>query len=155
MPTPLNAGKTQSGERLYFLSLARLNEWPSELRVYSKYLRLFIACDAGRLRASEVRDFTALAIRQGLVDLSVWGPSCCKNFHVPFVDAAPLSRNDDSDLIIANCNQCSLPMAVKFFIKFGHVARKYRRHCKSLLFVSIHNSVWAKSIRRSLRELRS
>ena len=148
-------GKTRTGKNLYFLSLSRLSEWPTELRVRSKYIRVFMACDARRLRAAQVRGFTLSVIQQGVVDFSVWGPNCCKGFHIPFVESLPAeaaNRKDDlSDLITANCNQISLRTSIKFFIMFGRASKKYRRSCKSLLFVSVGNSAWAKSMRRSLR----
>jgi hypothetical protein len=159
MADPLNIGKTKNGKTLYFLSLSRLNEWPSELRVDSKYIRLFIACDARRVRAAAVRDFSSLAIQQGVVDLSVWGPNCCNGFHIPFVESlivgTPNPKDDLSDLITANCNQNSLRTSIEFFVMFGSASKKFRRSCKSLLFVAVGNSAWANSMQRSLRELKN
>jgi hypothetical protein len=151
-------GKTKTGKTLYFLSLSRLSEWPTELQVRSKYIRVFMACDARRLRTTQVRDFTSSVIQQGVVDFSVWGPNCCKGFHIPFVDALPAEtpnpKDDLSDLVTADCNQIPLRTSIRHFIMFGCASKKYQRACKSLVFVSVGNSAWAKSMRRSLREFK-
>lgn len=151
MKNPMKLAQTKAGKAYYFLSLSRFGDWPTTLRVGPGHLRLFIACDSRRLRPTNVRDFASVAIQQGVVDLSVWGPNCCKGFHVPFVEALPNSNDDNSNLIIANCTRDSLPESIAFFITWGRASREYRRTCKSLLFVSIGNPAWAKTIQRSLR----
>src|SRR5260221_6794507 len=153
MKNPTIIGQTKSGKTVYFLSLSRLSEWPTELHLRSKYIRSFIACDARRLRALYVRKFSLMVVQQRVVELTVWGPNSCRGFHVPFFEATRTPKDDDSDSIIAECNQDSLPKSISYFMTYGRVSRKYRRSCKSLLFVSIGSSTWAKSIQRSLKTL--
>ncbi len=154
MKNPTKIGQTRGEKTLYFLSLSRLSEWPTELRLRSKYIRSFVACDARRLRPSSVRKFSSMVVQQGIVDLTVWGPNCCRGFHVPFFEATQTPKDDDSDSIIAECSSDSLRKSLSYFMKYGRVSRKYRRSCKSLLFVSIGSSTWAKSMQRSLKTLK-
>ena len=154
MKSPTKIGQTRGGKTLYFLPLSRLSEWPAELRLRSKYIRSFIACDARRLRTSSVKKFSSTVVQQGIVDLTVWGPNSCRGFHVPFFDATRTPKDDYSDWIIAECSQDSLRKSIGYFMTYGRVSRKYRRSCKSLLFVSIGNPTWARSMQRNLKTLR-
>jgi hypothetical protein len=149
MPMPTVIGRTRTGKSLYFMPLSRLSKWPRDLQLESKYIRLFVACDARRLQAARVRSFASLVIQQGVVDLSVWGPKCCEGFHIPFVEALDPNLSD-SALIIANCNRDSLREALSFFIEWGYVSKKYERRSNSLLFVPVGNPVWHRSMRQSL-----
>jgi hypothetical protein len=149
MPMPTFIGRTRTRKSLYFMPLSRLSNWPRDLQLESKYVRLFVACDARRLQAPRVRSFASQVIKQRVVNLSVWGPKCCEGFHIPFVEA--LDQNtSDSALIITNCNRDSLREALSFFIEWGYVSKKYESHSNSLLFVPVGNPVWRKSMRQSL-----
>ena len=150
MQKPTIIGRTRTGKDLYFMPLSRLSEWPKDLQLGSKYIRLFVACDARRMQAARVKYFASLVIQQGVVDVSVWGPKCCEGFHIPFVGA--LDPNiDDSAWISTNCNRDSLGEALSFFIEWGSVSSKYKRNSNSLLFVPVGNPDWRKFMRRSLK----
>jgi hypothetical protein len=150
MSKPKSFGGTGTGKYLYFMPLSRFSEWPKDLQLRSKHIRLFVACDARRLRAATIRQFASLVIQQGVVDVSVWGPNCCEGFHIPFVEAMD-PRLDASALITANCNsRDSLREALSSFIKWGFVSSQYKRTSKSLLFVAVGNPHWSKSVCQGL-----
>jgi hypothetical protein len=154
MPEVIKVGRSKKDHKtLYFMSLPELKEWPVGLRLPSKHFALFLAVDARGTPRAAFKTVGESLVKQGIANLVVWGPDCCRCVHIPFAEDVAFKLDPDGpneSSINHDCYSGTLKEALRMFVRWGEVQSRYKRTCRTWLAVAVGNNAWAQSIRRSL-----
>jgi hypothetical protein len=141
-----------TAKRLYFLSLPNLDDWPDNLCLASERFGLFLAVDATELTDESVLQTARIAVRQGMVCLSSWGPGCERVhdlFDVAVVEKRPPTRRPDAVTLTA-WHDDTLEDALWFFTYALWPSGDYETTRRSWLAVSVWGDNFEKLVRRWL-----
>jgi hypothetical protein len=137
-------------------------QWPSDLRIPSKYFRLLVAGDATDVATEQLSRFAEESLKRGMVYCCAWGPGC-ERVHdiidgvlvVSETEGHPLSTpiiQDDTVMTTWHDDE-TLEDVVEFFIWSSCPAPSYVEESNVWLAFSVANPAWTVSIREHFQRL--
>ena len=143
--------------KLFSLSIANLEAFPSKLELPSPHFVLLLACDARLIENSALASFAGSMIDQGVAYLCAWGPEC-ERVHDIFDEVLVMreieDKRDSPHVMTTWHNDESLDEALWFMLYSAYPDDSLAETCGVDLAVSVANDDWASQIHRRLSKLR-
>jgi hypothetical protein len=136
--------------------------WPPDMRIASKYFRLFVAADTRDLSADQIGEFAENALRKGMAYCCAWGPGC-ERFHdivdemivIDQIGEQHFTSPTRHDTIMTTWHADeTLEEALDFFLRLAWPTPWYETESNSWIALSVANPEWTHVIRKQLDKQR-